>query len=108
MCANYNSAGQKKAVVFMESESYIRDEAPQPTTLALAFGAGGPPVGGRRHQTPTQRRPGHRPPGDRATATGIGGRRLAFQLRFHLIEQPMEGVWLEGPRPVRAICTIAS
>src|SRR2546428_12364430 len=81
---------------------------PSPTTLALAFGAGGPPVGGRRHQTPTQRRPGHRPPGDRATATGIGGRRLSFQLRLPLIEQPMEGVWLEGPRPLPAIFTLAA
>ncbi|HEX9571900.1 MAG TPA: hypothetical protein VF969_06545 [Burkholderiales bacterium] len=26
-------------------------------------------------------------------------KRRSFQLRFHLIEQPTEGVWLEGPRP---------
>ncbi len=73
---------------------------PSPTTLALAFGAGDRPLAGDDIK--------RRPKEDRATATGIGGRRLAFQLRFHLIEQPMEGVWLEGPRPVRAICTIAS
>src|SRR2546428_12364429 len=94
MCANYNSAGQKKAVVFMESESYIRDEAPEPDHPCAGLRRGGTArwrattsnADPKKTGTPPSGRPGNRdghrrppafvsatPPFDRAAH----GRRLA-------------------------------